>query len=501
MTIALSCLSTDTVEAFIDRATSRIRFAKAGLFEREANAVLRAANRGIDCKVIVEAGEQAVRLGLADQDGFELVANNLDRLQVRTVDKIRMALLLVDDQVLVFFPLALAWETESMGLHFPNGLVGGPELAAGLLELIDGKPERETVPVAVGPFSLAQIIPHDPVETKRLVDQSRRNLERNPAPDPTRLHQMTVYRNVFKLVRTTEKGVELAEKRINLARLNRHVVGADERLVSSWRVMDRKADGEILEVAAYKKAMELLKYRYVVPMGRFGLLIRDSEKYQFRGMANLLVRRLNAKLAADGASERRRRYYTISWREVQMNPMIRLLLLFNVSSRHELARAAAKLVKQISPSLAGARGPDNVLTQNPLLAKGVDVEPPLRIAQRLESNKKALVDYVKGFVDRDQSLLEKLFTPDELRWFRHDEAKWNRNQAELADERIDFFVTQCLDFPDAADLLGKAEFVADYYDVSDELLDSEDFKNLLQKPGILPDQLRHDEDAYGVLAV
>ena len=129
----------ENVLSFLGEARNRIVIAKAGYFVDEIDKLLDQAEKDVRCNLYVDTGENSIRYGFGEQAALELIKKNLELLNVQSANYIRMAIIIVDDAVMVYSPVALSWEQVPKQIEFPNGFIGGKDLANSLLTNCHGR--------------------------------------------------------------------------------------------------------------------------------------------------------------------------------------------------------------------------------------------------------------------------------------------------------------------------------------------------------------------------
>ena len=133
-------VSRETFMEFLDKAQNRIIIAKAGYFKTEIEKIVSLINdRKIHCKLYVDTEENAVRFGFGEQSALELIKKKIDILNVQNVERIRLSIVIVDEDILFYFPAALSWESDPEKLVFPNGFMGYKCVTDDILKQMEGE--------------------------------------------------------------------------------------------------------------------------------------------------------------------------------------------------------------------------------------------------------------------------------------------------------------------------------------------------------------------------
>ncbi len=63
-------------------------------------------------------------MSLGETDAIKIINDNLSSLNVQTVDRIRLSIVVIDNQTLIYAQNILFMEDETTDLTFPNGILG-----------------------------------------------------------------------------------------------------------------------------------------------------------------------------------------------------------------------------------------------------------------------------------------------------------------------------------------------------------------------------------------
>jgi hypothetical protein len=113
--------------------------------------------------------------------------------------------------------------------------------------------------------------------------------------------------------------------------------------------------------------------------------------------------------------------------------------------------------------------------------------PGKALRATLGQSRSGLAKYLTKEVNTAQQLPQALFAGNRIllkRW--NDKECSKEDKAKIVEEVIEDFIDHMLKFPGVDVLIDAVEVGLDYYDVSDELLNDEDFNECLEKAGIKP---------------
>ena len=418
--IKFTQVTPDVLEQFLATANRRIVIAKAGYSVKEIEQLLKLVNpKKITCDLYMEEGENAVRYGYGGAEALLLLKNNLDIINVQSANQIRMSIVIVDDAVLAYAPVALAWEEIPDKLEFPNGFFGGKSIADTLFKQIGG--ETIVLPlekdwkftISVPPIPLKKI---DTIKAE--IEKTSKGLDENPAVDPATLRATTFYRNRFKLLKMTMHGANVKNKSINLRPFNAMFPDANSRLKASWSVLTSKDAKKMLAIRNFLSTVEREVGKLTFNTGRHGKLIKRKDKHEIEGKIHNLVGELAENLDDEKKS----------------------------TEQLSIFKNETGDLKTI-----------------------------------LEASKKSLSEYLYKLADEDEKCWDKLFAHERTLLRRMKAENTDPAKKKAIEQAIETFIEDTLKFPSPKDIIKSIKVDFDYYDVSDELLADKDFMNLLEK--------------------
>ena len=223
--ISLLKIGGDDVLDYIAKAKERIIFAKPAFFAVEIDALLKAKeNNKINVDLYIEPGDKSIRLGFGEKAALDLINNNQHCFNIQLAERIRMAVLCVDNTALLYAPNLSFAEAETPKSTFANGILCDESVSINLIKqfpiLEDKTPAKEKAMDNV--FILpGGYIPDDTIiklqnDIKNTIINTIESLNANPAVDPSQLQKISVYRNNYKIVRQQINGIKIENKTINL---------------------------------------------------------------------------------------------------------------------------------------------------------------------------------------------------------------------------------------------------------------------------------------------
>ena len=109
-------ITQEKIRTYIERAQTRVVYAKPAFYIGEMHTLLEAAKRGVLCDVYFDRGDLSVRRGFGETEALKCIQNKEklpETFNYHTKNRIRLAFLIVDDTAVVFAPNIRAFEDES----------------------------------------------------------------------------------------------------------------------------------------------------------------------------------------------------------------------------------------------------------------------------------------------------------------------------------------------------------------------------------------------------
>jgi hypothetical protein len=432
-------VSSEDVCNFLGRAIQKIIIAKPGYTIAEVDLLLGLHNnRGIDCTVYVDPAEDAVRWGFGEDEALQKLCKNIENLNVKTAERIRLSIVVVDNVALAFAPIALSWEEEPEDLAYPNGLLCTAQIAQSFIDQLEtptelSDEERKVIDI----FSRCPVPQKTEQEATEELKDTIEKLEKNPAVDPAKLRKITVYRNNYKLLKVEMRGVNLKSKTVDLNPINSLFPNVNRRLKASWRAFSKEDSEKIWQFNRFGNEIGEIIKAYTLDVGRFGYLIKVEDLKRFR-----------KDIAAEKGD---------------------LLLVLEAKKEKEIQKANPKYIYQDDKqaklfSQEGDNTAGNVKTLKSLLDESLD----------------ALKKYFKDFILSNPEAKKTLFEQNRTVMKMVERGDIKEDQA--IEDILEELISSRLRFPNPGKLLGSINALVDVYDVSDELLyKNEEFKQCLQK--------------------
>jgi hypothetical protein len=267
---------------FIGKTRKRVVIAKPGYSCEEVNLLKKLSEFStVDCSLYVDPSEEAVRWGFGDKDALNLIQQNLEILHVQTAKRIRLSVVIVADSALIYVPVALSWEEEPSNILYPNGVIGGTDMVVSFLQQISKSNGESKSDNKVIPFPGCEI-PSKTIESiRKEIEETQEKLVKNPPVDPAKLRTVTVYRNIYKLVKIEIRGARVKNKSVSLRPINTIFPAASERLKSSWQVFSKDDLADLWQMQMFRDEIQKIIDEFTLNIKRFGFLIKVDDKTEF----------------------------------------------------------------------------------------------------------------------------------------------------------------------------------------------------------------------------
>lgn len=423
---------------FIRKARTRVIIAKPGYSSEEVDVLKRLSeSSAVKCTLYVDPSEEAVRWGFGEKDALTTINESIVSLHVQTANRIRLSVVIVDNSALIYVPVALSWEDEPDEIIYPNGVLGGADIAESFLRQIR-KPKTESKSDdKVIPFPGCDIPTKTDQNIREEIAETQKKLEKNPPVDPAKLRKVTIYRNVYKLVKIETRGTKVKNKSVSLRPIIMLFPDVSTQLKASWKVFSKEDLSDLRPLQIFQNEIQEIIDEFALDIKRFGYLIKVDEKAEFE-------KRLEETKES-------------------------LLNALDAKNEDEEKKANSKYLKQ--PSKANSLFPDL-----PFEEKRVS----RTLNELLNESRRMLLDYFKGVVDGNKAAKRALLDTNEAVKGMVEKNMIDKEKA--VESILSELIGTKIRFPDAEDMIGEIDIVTDYYDVSDELLhENEEFNSSLKR--------------------
>ncbi len=417
-------VTSDDLLNFIKTAKERIIFAKPAFTEQEIKTIMEMIIvNNITCSLFIEAGDKPIRYGFGDSGGLELINKNLDKLNIQIADRIRMAILIIDERTLVYSPNIAFVEEETKETSFPNGFFGNEAITHNIIkELYQGGAPKQNDKII--PFPGCDI-PN--IKSETIVGELQKTIDAlstNPAVDPSKLRTTNFYRHNYKLLKIQVMGIKIENKKISLRSFLALLSTKNEKDIRSWGIFNTEDIKRLQDTLEFMSELEQIENKYLLDAGRFGFIISIEQKEDFQNNVKKLQKEFTEyfKGAISNESENR---FCISRKERKQENQTNLSLLLN-QSKSELFTV-------------------------------------------LEDISKGDENFIDAVCQKDRQLSLKL-------------NYGTISTEEVRKEFIDRFITNNLKFPTERDMFDRIDVRLDYYDISDELIyQNSEFQAIIEK--------------------
>jgi len=434
-----------SIKDFINKAKHRIIFVKPAFYKWEIEEIIKTLDKNNihQCDIYFEIGDGSIRFGLGDIDALKLISEKQNKFIVQMVNRIRLSILIVDNNCLIYTPNIAQLDGETDKIEFPNGLYGNKSLVEKILIEFPNysfKAPQKIIEEINNPFEEINHIEtlHTEAVTEQLNDTLSK-LNNNPPIDPLKLKKMHFYRNNFKLLKRQVKGIKIKNKKLNLNSFIKLLESKNDRLLSSWNIFSNEDIKDFQNMLHFEKEIQLLDNEFLFDFGRFGYLITTEKIKDYeKGIADLKVEFLDF-----------------------------------------------------------LRGKVNEETENRFKTyKDKDKYEKKSFDQVLNGSRKDLAEYLMTISKVDNSSFNRILEDDRFLNWQYDNKKMTKDEVYI--NYIESFVDNKLRFPNEEELLEKIDIKLDFYDISDELLNrNSDFNKYLNIYNLK--ELREYEEGYKTL--
>lgn len=424
------------------QAQQRIVIAKPAYFVEEIEAILETIkSKRVSVSLFMEVGTESIRRGLGEQKALEQIGSNIALLGVQTVPRINAGVVVVDDKVAVFSPQALDPNRPEDEQMFPDGIMGGKNIARQLLDNL--RQPNTQLPLQakshVVPFPTPQVMKAPPSEVVQQIQRATQELTDNPPVDPKELRKVTFYRNSFKLVKVTVYGIKIRNLKISLKPFNQLLSTVNEHLLTSWVLFKPEEVSKMESIALFESKMREVLENFTYDAGRFGFIIAVTSKKDFKATVRSLEEQYTDFMKGE------------------------------VTNIEENAFACA---------------------QTNQAAGGV------ALGEYLEESRSELQKHMLKVCENDPSFMDRVWGDRRLvRLY----GKVRNGEALARTEFIEQLIANNLKFPNEQELISRIQVKLDYYDISDELLtQNTDFSDIFDKhkEKLSSDDLRALSEGY-----
>lgn len=426
--ISLVKITTDEILNLISSAKNKIIFVKPAFHRIEMEAIVSVAEKGIEVTLYLEAGDSAIRYGFGETNALKLLEENLDLVSICLAERIRVGILVVDDNSIVYMPNLTMIEEESSNLSFPNGFLCSSQITKDIVkqflssqneDMNNQKADNVIIfPGGYIPTSAADVVIDD-------IKTSLENLEQNPAIDPIKLRKVNFYRNNYKILKMQICGIRIRDKQISLRPFYSFLPEIDKRLKSSWEIFTSEDIDLLQSTKLFEMELEKLKKEYLIDAGRFGYIIEVNKKGKFIKELQVL-------------KEDYKQYFC--------------------------GTASEEVVKRFEDNIEDKSETDRV-----------------PICELIKISRMNLEQYLYSLCPTENEFLSKIFSK-----YRHLKRGYTVNNVEemsnVIVEFVSIFVFDVLKFPDLEQMINNIDIKWDCYDISDELLfENPDFESIISE--------------------
>ena len=409
---------------FINSAKERIIIAKPAYSKQEIEDILSMIkNKGIMCKLYLESDDNAIRCGFGEAESLELIRNNLDILNAQIIDRIKMGILIVDKESLIYTPNTAFMEQEFKST-FPNGFLGGGTITQQIInQLINDLDQGLINKENIVPFIVSDSYKRNFKEVKDSICETISNLKVNPPADLNKLKKINFYRNKYKLVKLQVLGIKIQNRKISLRPFNSLLENQYERLVTSWNIFCEDDLKKLKDTKLFQLELKKIMETYLLDAGRFGYILDLTKKQSFDKEIKKLQQEFLDFFKGINKESKDNRFY----KSIEINS-------------------------------------NNQDTFKSILNKSMD----------------DLYEYLDRVSKDDRKFMNEIYNKDRLLILERD--KKNIQEEEIRKTFIMRYIINTLKFPNAQDIINRIDIKVDYYDISEELIvDNIDFRKIAKQ--------------------
>lgn len=412
--------------SFIRDAKERIIIAKPAYKLGEIETILnKIKNNNVKCKMYLEMGEQSIRNGLGETGSLNLIRKNFDVLNVKLMEKIRIAIVIIDNKSLLYTPnislLEESWSEEII----PNGLLGNSTITEQIhMELSSNEKELVIKGEELLSSLNSELVKGRCINIDLNICKAIDNLSVNPPIGITRLRKVNFYRNNYKLVKIQSIGIRIKNKKISLRPFTMMLENRDEREVRSWNIFSAEDLKKLGDAKLFYSELRKIIDNYLLDAGRFGHILNMYKKQKFDKEINKLKTEFIDFIKGENKENKNNRFY--------------------------------KLI-----DFANSKTEDN-------------------LQSILDNSRELLTQYLFKVSKNDKKLGNEIYKKDRLLLLECNEK--GLSEEEVRKIFIKRYIKNTLKFPSVKDIIDRIDVKVDYFDISDELInDNNDFKKIINK--------------------
>lgn len=304
----------ENLASLIERARQRVIFIAPGITESVAKAFkVPLADPKITVTVILDDDPEVYRLGLGTSEGLAALKDCFDQSHVgiRCQPGIRIGLLIVDDQTLVYSPVPALIEAGSTSPTKPNALFIEGGAASKLADAAGASDNTTPAQGEIGQQAL----------TPAAIEAIKKNLEENPIAPFDLSRKARVYSSRLQYVEFSVEKYKLTRKTVSIPA---YLMGLAGDMEDRWRntlcILDEDIttvelellgpDKQLKKVAVDERFLEAerkkLESKYLMPVVGFGNVMfkHDQAKFEsdvedFQGLLDDYFEKLKEQVSDD----------------------------------------------------------------------------------------------------------------------------------------------------------------------------------------------------------
>ena len=198
------------------------------------------------------------------------------------MDKIRIAIVIIDNKSLVYTPNISLFEENCIEEIIPNGLLGNSAISEQMdIELFNNEKQLLINGEKLFLSLNSELAADRYINIQQNICKTINNLSVNPPIGLTRLRKVNFYRNNYKLVKIQSIGIRIKNKKISLRPFTLMLDNRDEREARSWNIFSTDDLKKLGDTKLFYSELKKIIENYLLDAGRFGYILNIYKKQKF----------------------------------------------------------------------------------------------------------------------------------------------------------------------------------------------------------------------------
>lgn len=259
--------------ALIESAQKRVAFLGPGITIQVADAIVdKWASLGVDnIRIVLDTDPEVARLGYGTLEGLEKLHTAAQRLgtSIHIQPGLRIGLLVIDDNAIVYSPIPQLIEAGSTDDFQPNGLYLS-QVPQGIIQEI-GLCKFGDLGTSIGVVTA----------TTEMINQVKKNIEENPPQKFDISRKVMVFNSRFEFVEFSVKGCSFSRK---VVKIPSDLLGfiADQKVRDKFQGTYKliQKESELLEILIYKRRKSIVD-KWLITLPNYGMIVLRKNKERF----------------------------------------------------------------------------------------------------------------------------------------------------------------------------------------------------------------------------